>query len=218
MGATYGALRAGQSYFTVGLESHLRPTYIPPFIGANQSGLGYDYWSAVSNVSWITNLTPHSPDPAGQGDPMDWVVQPNTAATRRTGTITVSYRSNPAYSYFPAPDIVTVSQNGLPSYTFTPATITLTSVAQSVGTPMLIDNSQVSQADFVFRSTDSWITVPRGPQRPFGDWIAPPVVSPLTVPFSVSVNTGPDRTGTITVYDSNETSPAILAGLVSLES
>ena len=139
---------------------------------------------------------------------MDWVVQPNTAATRRTGTITVSYRSNPAYSYFPAPDIVTVSQNGLPSYTFTPATITLTSVAQSVGTPMLIDNSQVSQADFVFRSTDSWITVPRGPQRPFGDWIAPPVVSPLTVPFSVSVNTGPDRTGTITVYDSNETSPA----------
>ena len=129
-------------------------------------------WTAASNAPWITGVTPASG--TGNGN-VNFTIAANPIGAPRTGTLTVAGQT------------FTVSQQGVAcSYSINP---TSQSVAAAGGAGTAIAITATSGCSWTNTSNASWIT-----------GITPSAgTGNAAVNFTVAVNTGPLRTGTLTV-------------------
>jgi len=128
-------------------------------------------WTATSNDSWITITSGSSG--TGNGT-VTYTVSANTTTSQRTGTMTIAGQT------------FTVTEEGLTcTYTISPTSQSFNSFT---GTGS-VDVTTQSGCTWTATSNDSWIAITSGSSGTGNG----------TVNYSVSTNTGSQRTGTITI-------------------
>ena len=128
-------------------------------------------WTATSNSSWITITSENSG--AGNGT-VNYSVSANTSTGQRTGTMTI------------AGETFTITQEGLTcSFSISP----LSQSFDSTGGTGSINITTLTGCTWTATSNDSWVTITSGNSGNGNG----------TVNYSVSANTGSERTGTMTI-------------------
>ena len=138
-------------------------------------------WTASDSAGWITIASGSS---SGTGDGMvTYSVTANTGA-QRTATITVAGRSHTVTQQAPLP---------LCTYTISPATRT---VSASAGSYTVSVDALRADCSWTASESAGWITIASGSSSGTGDGM---------VTYSVTANTGAQRTATITVAGRSHT-------------
>ena len=128
-------------------------------------------WTAVSNSSFITITSGATGTAPGK---VGFTVAANTGPNQRTGTITIGDKT------------FTVTQDGLNcSYSIAPTASNFSAGSDSSS----VNVTATAGCAWTAVSNDSWLTITSG--------AAAPAMAPTN--YSVAANTGPARTGTLTV-------------------
>jgi hypothetical protein len=169
-GKTFSVTQSSGCTYTI------NPTSRTHTAGSGTAGIGVTTqtgcaWTSVSNNSWIT-LTQFSDQGVGNGT-SDYVVAANTGP-QRTGSITIAGQT------------YTVTQNALVcTYTLSPTSRTHTPASGGGSISMAAGTG----CPWTATSNNSWITVTSGSSGTGGG----------TTNYSVTANTGAQRTGTLSV-------------------
>ena len=136
-------------------------------------------WTGVSNASWLTIASGASGSGSGT---LKYAVTANTAATSRSGAITIPGSGTAAGAVF------NVTQAGVaPAFTLNPSSVSVAAAASS-GAVTLTASSSI--ASWTASSNSSWITIVNGTTGAGGKVIT----------YSVAANTSTAaRTGTLTI-------------------
>ncbi|MBA2731583.1 MAG: DUF4214 domain-containing protein, partial [Acidobacteria bacterium] len=137
----------------------------------NVSSTGSCSYTAISNASWITI---NSGTPGTAPGTVNFTVSANTGPNQRTGTITIAGQT------------FTVTQDGLNcSYSISPTSQSF----NASGGANSVAVTATAGCVWTATSNDSWITVPAGAGG----------TASGTLNYTVAANSGPARTGTLTV-------------------